>query len=172
MNECRFDAGLISRAVRLRLVVFDFDGVFTDNTVLVSEDGRESVRCFRGDGLGLRKLELLGIETLILSTEVNPVVAVRAQKLRIPCIHGVENKLERLSSEITHRQLTFEQVAYVGNDINDSTCLERVGLPIVVADAHPDVIPLAYYQTRRLGGRGAVREVCDVLSQIINERPI
>ena len=69
----------------IRLLAFDFDGVFTDDMVYVLEDGRESVRCFRGDGIGLQKLKKLGLETVIISTESNPVVSVRAQKLKIRC---------------------------------------------------------------------------------------
>ncbi len=73
---------------KIRLVAFDFDGVFTDNMVYVLEDGTEAVRCFRSDGLGLQKLKNLGIETVIISTEANPVVTARARKLKIRCIQN------------------------------------------------------------------------------------
>lgn len=145
----------------LKLVVFDFDGVFTDNRVLVGEDGKESVLCNRSDGLGLRRLESVGVSALILSTEENPVVAARAKKLRIECRHGCSDKLEVLNRILEQRGLVPRQVAYVGNDINDASCLRHVGLPVVVADAWPEVKPLALVVLERSGGEGAVREFCD-----------
>jgi len=154
---------LARRLRRLRLVAFDFDGVFTDNSVFVFEDGREAVRCSRFDGIGLRRLESSGVEPVILSAEVNPVVLMRARKLRIAARNGLENKYAALVEEIGKRGLTREEVAYVGNDLNDAECLAAVGLPIVVGDAHPEVLELGFYKTRWLGGRGAVREICDLV---------
>ena len=155
------DAELAALMRRIRLVVFDFDGVFTDNTVLVAEDGTESVRCWRGDGLGLRQLEALGLGTLVLSTEENPVVTVRCRKLKIRCIQGVPDKRVALDALLAELGLVPSQAAYVGNDINDAGALEAVALPIVVHDAHPAVLPLARFRTTLPGGYGAVREVCD-----------
>ena len=152
---------------RLRLVAFDFDGVFTDNMVYVNQDGTEAVRCNRSDGIGLSRLEHLGIETIIISTETNPVVTARAHKLKMPCIQGCEDKLAVLNQLLLDRKLSFDQVAFVGNDINDLPCLKHVGLPIVVKDAHSDVIPYAAYQTKLRGGEGAVREVCDLIVSIL-----
>jgi YrbI family 3-deoxy-D-manno-octulosonate 8-phosphate phosphatase len=154
-----------------RLVAFDFDGVFTDNTVYVLQDGSEAVRCWRSDGLGLRKLDRLGIATVVISTEVNPIISVRAKKLKIRCIQGVEDKIPALEALVREMDLSLLQVAFVGNDINDSACLERVGLPMVVRDAHPDVLRYALYQTRRPGGRGAVREICDLFEKVLAEKP-
>jgi YrbI family 3-deoxy-D-manno-octulosonate 8-phosphate phosphatase len=146
---------------QIRLIAFDFDGVFTDNTVLVSETGQESVRCWRGDGLGLERLTAAGVAALIVSREENPVVAARARKLAIPCLHGLRQKRPALEQAVRERGLTMDQVAYVGNDINDLECLEIVALPIVVQDAHPSVWRVAAWRTRAGGGRGAVREICD-----------
>lgn len=151
----------------IRLVAFDFDGVFTDNTVYVFENGSEAVRCFRSDGLGLRKLERVGIIPVIISTETNQVVAKRSQKLNIRCEHGCEDKRATLDEIVEEMGLVIEQVAFVGNDINDLSCLTCVGLPIVVRDAHPDVIPYAGYQTRARGGHGAVREICDLFERVV-----
>jgi 3-deoxy-D-manno-octulosonate 8-phosphate phosphatase (KDO 8-P phosphatase) len=149
----------------LRLVAFDFDGVFTDDAVYVSEDGRESVRCWRGDGLGLRKLEALGIATVILSTEVNPVVGLRARKLRIQCHQGLEDKRETLALVASRAGIRLADAAYVGNDINDALCFAAVGLPIAVRNAHRDVLGYARYRTDTPGGYGAVREVCDCIER-------
>ena len=151
----------------IRLVAFDFDGVFTDNTVYVFEDGREAVRCTRSDGIGLSKLRALGIATVIISTEPNPVVSARSRKLKIECIQNCEDKVRALEQVVGRLGLTFEQVAFVGNDINDLPCLTAVGLPIVVGDAHPDVVSVAYHQTKLTGGHGAVREVCDLFDRAL-----
>jgi 3-deoxy-D-manno-octulosonate 8-phosphate phosphatase (KDO 8-P phosphatase) len=150
---------------RIRLVAFDFDGVFTDNMVYVFEDGTEAVRCNRSDGIGLQKLKKMGIETVIISTEANPVVSARARKLKIPCIQDCQDKRAVLE-EMAHDQgIRLSEVAFVGNDINDLPCLDYVGLPIVVQDAHQDVMSVARYQTKHPGGHGAVREVCDLFEK-------
>jgi YrbI family 3-deoxy-D-manno-octulosonate 8-phosphate phosphatase len=161
------DPALTARIRAVRLIAFDFDGVFTDNMVYVLQDGTEAVRCYRGDGLGLAKLSCLGIEAMIVSTEPNPVVTARSSKLKIPCLQGVADKRAALDAIAREKNLTLEQIAFVGNDINDRACLQAVGLPIVVQDAHSDVIPLARYRTRSRGGEGAVREVCDLFEQVL-----
>jgi len=150
-------------AKNIRFVVFDFDGVFTDNRVYINEKGEELVSCNRSDGLGLTRLKELGLELLVLSAETNPVVRRRANKLKIPCIYGCEDKLLVLSRVAKRKDISFKQIAYVGNDINDVGCLKVVGFPVVVADAHKDVVGCAIYKTRLAGGRGAVREFCDLL---------
>ena len=147
----------------VRLIAFDFDGVFTDNTVYVMEDGREAVRCWRSDGLGLAKLPALGVAAVVISTEKNPVVSARSRKLGLRCIQGCEDKRATLEALLKEMDLTPAQAAFVGNDINDLPCLSCVGLPIVVADAHPEVVRGARYRTEAPGGRGAVREVCEVI---------
>src|SRR5262249_16193340 len=114
-------------AAKLRqvvLVAFDFDGVFTDNTVYVFEDGREAVRCSRAAGIGLARLKALDRQPVILSSEVNPVVSARAAKLGVPCLQGLADKKTVLVELLANRQLTTEQAAFVGNDINDLTCLQ------------------------------------------------
>ena len=155
---------------KIRMVAFDFDGVFTDNMVYVFQNGTEAVRCSRGDGMGLQKLKQLGIETVIISTEANPVVSARAEKLKMRCVQNCADKraeLERITQELG---ITLDEVAFVGNDINDRACLECVGLPIVVQDAHPDVLPLAKYRTQTAGGYGAVREICDLFAETLETK--
>ena len=151
----------------IRLVAFDFDGVFTDDMVYVHQDGTEAVRCFRGDGIGLQKLERLGIATVIISTESNPVVSSRARKLKIRCLQDCQDKRAALERFIDELGITLAEVAFVGNDINDLPTLRCVGLPIVVRNAHQDVVPYALYQTSNPGGQGAVREVCDLIEQAL-----
>lgn len=149
----------------VRMVVFDFDGVFTDNTVWSDEHGGEWVRCWRGDGLGLSKLRGLGVATYVLSTEVHPVVSRRCAKLGIPVRQALATKHEALAEIAAEAGVPLADTAYVGNDINDAECLRLAGVPIVVADAHDDVLPLARYRTRTAGGFGAVREICDWIAR-------
>lgn len=164
--------GVSRKRVRaIRLIAFDFDGVFTDNMVYVLEDGSEAVRCSRSDGLGLQNLRRMGIETLILSTERNPVVSARARKLGIRCVQGCEDKGVVLGAAVREMGLSMKQVAFVGNDVNDIECLTKVGLPMVVRDAHPDVVSYALFQTRAQGGRGAVREICDLFKEVLGSAP-
>ena len=150
---------------KIRLVAFDFDGVFTDNMVYVLQDGSEAVRCNRSDGIGLQKLKKLGIETVIISTESNPVVSARARKLKIRCLQDCQDKQATLENIAQELGISFNEIAFVGNDVNDLACLNKVGLPIVVNDAHQDVVSIARYQTRNPGGYGAVREVCDIFER-------
>jgi len=158
---------LLEQKIRdIRMIVFDFDGVFTDNRVFVFEDGSEAVCCSRSDGIGLQALKGRGIEILVLSSEPNPVVSARCRKIGIPCIQGCHDKVTTLQTLLNEQEMDWEELAYVGNDINDLGCLIRAGLPIVVQDAHPDVISQAAYRTRRPGGQGAVREVCDLVATL------
>jgi 3-deoxy-D-manno-octulosonate 8-phosphate phosphatase (KDO 8-P phosphatase) len=147
----------------LRLAVFDFDGVFTDNAVWVDGSGAESVRCCRADGFGLRRLEQAGVEAVILSREPAPVVSARARKLEIECIQGVGDKLPVLRDIAAARSVALDKTAYLGNDVNDAECLGAVGLPVVPADAWPEVRDLARWVLSRNGGEGCVREFCDAV---------
>jgi len=148
---------------KIGAVIFDFDGVFTDNRVWVAEDGAEAVVCDRSDGLGLDRLRAAGIPVLVLSTEENPVVAARCRKVRVECRQGLADKAAALAQYATERGIPLAEVIYVGNDLNDRECLTRVGCGIVAADAHPSVRDLAQIRLERSGGAGAVREVCDLV---------
>lgn len=149
----------------IQAVIFDFDGVFTDNRVMVSEDGREAVQCNRSDGLGLDYLRETGIPLIVLSTERNSVVAARCRKLQLECRQGLANKLAALKQFAAERRIDLSSVVYVGNDLNDSQCLTAVGCGIVVADAHPSVRENAAIVLTNRGGEGAVREVCDLIQE-------
>lgn len=149
----------------LEALVLDFDGVFTDNKVIVLEDGREAIIADRGDGWGVAQLKQHKLPVLVLSTEKNPVVQARCDKLGIACIHGVNDKWPRLQDWLAERHINPAQVVYVGNDLNDLACIQRVGCGIVVADAHPKVRPAAQVILDNPGGSGAVREVTDLILQ-------
>ena len=148
---------------KVRLIVFDFDGVFTDNTVYVSQDGVETVRCWRSDGLGLARLRNVGVQAFILSTEANPVVSARAQKLKLPCKQGVEDKAAGILSTCEELQIEPQHTMFVGNDINDIPAFRSIGIPVGVADAYPEIYPYILYRTQKPGGLGAVREICDLV---------
>ncbi|MDG2252927.1 MAG: HAD hydrolase family protein [Methylophilaceae bacterium] len=154
---------LLKRFSSIKFIAFDFDGVFTDNLVHTTEAGEEFVTCWRSDGLGLSKLKKLGIPVWVISTEKNPVVSMRCNKLEIECLQSCNDKLSALIKLLEQSNCNIKDAAFVGNDINDSECLKKVGLPIVVADSHEDIKHLALYETKKNGGKGAVREICDLI---------
>ncbi|MDA9030956.1 HAD hydrolase family protein [Candidatus Pseudothioglobus singularis] len=147
----------------VKLIAFDFDGVFTDNTVYVSQEGIESVRCWRSDGLGISRVEGIGIQTFILSTEKNQVVSARANKLRMKYKQGIEDKASAILETCTELDIKPEHTMFLGNDINDIPAFNSIGIPVAVADAYPEVYPHVLFRTEKPGGFGAVREVCDLI---------
>jgi N-acylneuraminate cytidylyltransferase len=149
----------------VELVIFDFDGVMTDNRVWVDQNGCETVAAYRSDSMGLNQLRKAGIAAMVISTEVNPVVTARCRKMNIPCQQGVEDKAALLKSVLAERQVDPGRVIYVGNDINDLPCFPLVACALVVADAQPAALRQADIVLSRRGGYGAVRELCDLLLQ-------
>ena len=148
--------------IEVKAIAFDFDGVFTDNRVYVMQTGEEAVVCDRSDGLGISMLRKAGIPLIIISTEKNPVVSVRAAKLNIDVMQGIENKLPVLNQWAAENQLSIGQVAFIGNDINDVDCLNAAGVGIAVADAYPVAVDAADFVLTKKGGQGAVREIADL----------
>ncbi|GER23009.1 transferase [Zafaria cholistanensis] len=142
-------------------LVTDFDGVHTDDAVLLSEDGTEHVRVHRGDGMGVARLRRAGVPLLILSTEKNPVVAARGRKLGVEVLQGIDDKASRLAEWISARGLDPERVAFLGNDVNDVGAMATVGWPLAVADARPEARAAARLVLSAKGGHGAVREACE-----------
>lgn len=148
---------------KVSLVVFDFDGVMTDNRVWVNQDGVESVVANRGDGMGIDLLLAAGIKAVIISTEPNPVVAARAKKIGLPYYHGVGDKGSVLKKYLKKENVPPTETVYVGNDINDLPCFPLVACAVAVADAHPTAKRKADKVLTHKGSFGAVREVCDIL---------
>lgn len=144
-----------------KLVVFDFDGVFTDNRVLVDENGKESVFCDRGDGMALSWLREAGIPALILSKERNPVVEARARKVGLPCAQAIDGKAAYLRDYCAGQGIDLAEVLYLGNDVNDLECFAIVGCAVAVADAVPQVAEAAHIALSKPGGRGAIRELIE-----------
>lgn len=153
----------------IKLIVFDFDGVFTDNKVYVDENGKETARCDRGDGIGISLLKRTGIPFFVLSTEQNPIVLKRAKKLGIIAYNGISNKLNFLNNYVKENNISLESVCYLGNDINDLECLQNVGLPVVPFDANEKVKNVAKVILCNKGGNGAVRELCEFFIKEINK---
>lgn len=151
----------------IHTIAFDFDGVFTDNKVWVDQDGRESVRCDRGDGLAFdmvryfKRQGLLAAELFILSKETNPVVLARAKKLKLDCHHGLGDKLrfmtEYLAVRFPGRPDSFAGLVYLGNDLNDLPLMQYAGYVAVPSDAHSKVQEIAHLVLEQRGGEGFVR---------------
>jgi N-acylneuraminate cytidylyltransferase len=148
-------------AIPVRAIVTDFDGVHTDDTAIIDADGGERVRVSREDGMGVSLLRRAGVPMLILSTEVNPVVRARADKLRVPVLHGIDDKEQALRTWAHDNDLALADIAYLGNDVNDLPAMRIVGWPVAVANAHPLVLEQARVILRRRGGEGAVRELIE-----------
>ena len=146
-----------------KLVVFDFDGVLTDNRVLVLEDGREGVFCSRADGLAFDMLRKAKIPVLILSTERNKVVSARARKLKVAVLQGLSNKSEALTSYCKQKKLPISRVLFIGNDLNDFEVMRKVGASACPRDAHVKIKSEAHFVLRALGGKGVAREVVERL---------
>ena len=144
-------------------VVFDFDGVLTDNLVSVDSNGLETVNCSRSDGMGIQMLKDAGYSLLILSKERNAVVTARGKKLDVEVIQGCDNKLQRLVQWLADKKLLAEECIYIGNDINDRECMEFVGMAFAPADAHPSVDTATTWKLNANGGAGAARELADLL---------
>ncbi|KRE21284.1 acylneuraminate cytidylyltransferase [Agromyces sp. Soil535] len=144
-------------------LVTDFDGVHTDDTVMVDQLGRETVRVSRSDGHGIARLRAAGVPVLILSAEENPVVGRRAEKLGVECAQGVAEKGAVLRDWAVARSIRLDRIAYLGNDRGDLPALAEVGWPIAVADAAPEVLAAARHVLERRGGDGAVRELSDLI---------
>jgi YrbI family 3-deoxy-D-manno-octulosonate 8-phosphate phosphatase len=152
----------------IQAIVFDFDGVFTDNRVIVSENGEESVVCDRGDGMGITLLKHAGIRMMILSKEKNPVVKARGDKLGLEVIQGCDDKLPAMKKWLDENRITTSSCAYMGNDINDKECLLHAGLAVIPHDAHHSVRKIGAWRLKSAGGRGAIRELAD---GILESRP-
>ena len=160
----RATSSLNDRARRIRLLVMDVDGVLTDGGMYYSEHGEELKKFNTRDGQGIALFHQAGLETAILTKEDTSIVTRRGAKLKVGEVRvGVDDKLSALVQMLAARNLTFDQVAYIGDDLNDVEVLRRVGLAVVVRDATRTPRSVAHYITRARGGEGAVRELCELI---------
>jgi len=149
---------------KVKLIVYDFDGVMTDNMVYVAQNGNEMVKLNRADGLGVSEIKKLGIEQMIISTEKNPVVSTRAKKLDIKCLQAIDNKKEALKNHCIDNNINLENVVYIGNDINDKEVMEVVGITFCPNDAHERIKTISDHILMSKGGDGVVRELLGLIT--------
>ncbi len=147
-------------------IIFDFDGVLTDNNVYVSEDGKEQVKCSRSDGLAFSELRKLKIKSFIISTEKNKVVYQRGKKLGIPVLYGVEDKVKALESLVTKEGLELDKILFIGNDLNDLKVMQACGYSACPSDSHERIKEISSYTLKKKGGEGIVREVIESILEI------
>ncbi len=149
---------------RIRIFATDVDGVLTDAGMYYSESGDEWKKFDTRDGMGIKLLQRAGLVTAVITMEHTKLVARRAEKLAIPEVHqGVLDKVSVLRSLATRHRLTLDQIAYIGDDVNDLDALQLVGFSAAPADAIPSVLKVVDYICKKKGGAGAVREVADLI---------
>ncbi len=152
------------KLAKIKLLLLDVDGVMTNGQIIYDGQNTEMKAFDVKDGHGIKLLQRTGIKIGIITGRSSAVVSRRAKELGIEILYqGALKKLDPYLEILKQEGLTDEQVAYVGDDVIDLPILRRVGFSVTVADAVPDMAPLVDYVTVRPGGRGAVREVCDML---------
>ncbi len=158
---------VLARAAKVKLVVFDVDGVLTDGRLLLGDNGVEYKAFHSRDGHGMSMLRRTGVELAIITGRRSQLVAERMASLGITHVHqGHASKLPVFEQLIADLGLTESQAAYVGDDVMDLGIMARVGLAVAVADAHPLVLEQAHWHTGSPGGCGAAREVCDLIMHV------
>ena len=144
------------------LIVYDFDGVLTNNKFYLSQDGIESVQLNRSDGLAISLIKKLGYRQFIFSSEENGVVKKRAEKLKIEVFSGIKNKEEKLKNLIASNKLDFDKIIYVGNDINDLEAMKLCGFRVCPYDSHKNIKEISSHILPIKGGEGVVRHLFDI----------
>lgn len=157
---------------KIHTIIFDFDGVFTNNKVMVGQDEREYVHCDRSDGLALDFLRKFieknqwDLHCFILSTETNSVVSVRAKKLKLHCVQNVKNKAQYIQEYLQITQKNADGIIYLGNDLNDLSAMCITGFSIAPSDAHPKIQEHADLVMPNKGGDGFVRAFIEQLLDV------
>jgi 3-deoxy-D-manno-octulosonate 8-phosphate phosphatase (KDO 8-P phosphatase) len=164
MTDFEFTLSLI------KLIVYDFDGVMTNNKVLLNQFGIESVFVNRSDGLAINRIKKLGIRQLIISTEKNPIVRKRAGKLHIALMHGIKDKKKSLAKYCIKNKIDLNQVIYIGNDINDLEVMECVGYPLCPQDAYDEIKRISKLILKTCGGDGVIRELLSIIDSNHNKK--
>jgi 3-deoxy-D-manno-octulosonate 8-phosphate phosphatase (KDO 8-P phosphatase) len=155
---------ILERASRIKLLIFDVDGVLTDGSLFIGDDGQEYKAFHSRDGHGIKMLLGHDVNVAVITGRTSQVVEHRMKNLGITHVYqGQLDKLPAFSELLTQLQVTEEQTAYVGDDVVDLPVMRRVGLAIAVQDAHPWVRKHSHWQTPTAGGRGAARDVCELI---------
>lgn len=147
----------------ISLVIFDFDGVLTNNSVYVDENGKETVRCSRADGIGFDAMRKMNIQSYIISSEKNQVVSRRAKKLKVPTFQGVKNKWSLVCEIAQKHKIDTKKILFVGNDINDYQAINNCGFSACPADSHKKIKEVSKFILKKNGGNGIVREIVEDL---------
>ncbi|MCP4128215.1 MAG: 3-deoxy-manno-octulosonate-8-phosphatase KdsC [Gammaproteobacteria bacterium] len=157
---------ITQRAKQIRLVIFDVDGVLTDGSLIMGDDGQEYKAFNAKDGHGMKMLQASGVEIGVISARNSRVVSLRMENLGIKHVYqGQRDKLKAFADLLKKLKLEPSQIAYVGDDLLDLCIMRKVGLAIAVQDASPEVVAEADWQTTANGGRGAAREICEMIMQ-------
>lgn len=157
---------ILERASRIRLAIFDVDGVLTDGSLYIGDDGQEYKAFNSRDGHGMVLLRQTGVTLAIITGRTSAVVGIRMASLGISHVYqGIQDKLATYEELKQTLGLTDEAIAYVGDDVVDLPVLRRAGLAVAVADAHPLVQRHAHWRTASAGGRGAARDFCELLME-------
>lgn len=174
MSQCNTLYGdvapeIIVKARKIKLLVCDVDGVFSDGRIYLGNNGEELKAFHTKDGFGIKALGSNGVDIAIITGRKSNIVEQRMQSLNVKYIvQGEENKLPALQNIVQQLNLSVDEVAYIGDDMPDYECMAYVGLSIAVNDAHPAILALADFTTYTKGGFGAVRELCDLIMQSQN----
>jgi 3-deoxy-D-manno-octulosonate 8-phosphate phosphatase (KDO 8-P phosphatase) len=169
MVEEGIEERLLNKIRRVKLLILDVDGVLTDGRIVIDDAGLESKQFDVKDGHGLKILMRCGIGVVLLTGRRSRVVEHRAADLGITEVHqGIRNKAEAFEAILKRRQIAPEETACVGDDVVDIPLLRRAGFSVAVADAVLEARQVADYVTHHPGGRGAVREVCEVILKAQN----
>ena len=154
----------------ISIVISDFDGVFTDNSVWVDENGIEQVKCSRLDGIGISKLKEVGVELVVVSSEPNKAILKRCEKLKVEAYNNIDDKGSFVKDLIQRKGLNKENALFIGNDENDIPALKHVKFGVGVADSYKSFLDSTQYILSKKGGDGAIRELCEIIVKKKNEQ--
>jgi YrbI family 3-deoxy-D-manno-octulosonate 8-phosphate phosphatase len=151
-----------------KILFTDFDGCLTDDRVWLNHDGEEFVAANRKDGLAVKRLKYLGIQVVIASTETNKVVSARGNKMGIEVLQGLADKAESINQYLKQKNLSWDDVWYIGNDVNDLGAIERANLSLCPVDAVKKVRKTVDIVLKTNGGRGILSEIATELEKVIS----
>ena len=153
----------------IKLLISDFDGVFTDNSVYIDESGKELVKCCRADGIGIKNLLSENVSFIVCSSEIVPIAVFRGEKIGFKVFTGVKDKGIFIDNYLLENNYKYEECAYIGNDINDIPAFEKVKYRFAVNDSYPCIKNYSTKVLTKKGGEGAVREACDFVVRFNKE---
>ena len=165
-SDLEISEAVLMRAKKIKCIVFDVDGVMTDGSLGIGDDGQEFKNFNSLDGLGMKLLKASGVQLAIITGRTSNVVKTRAESTGVMHFYqGVEDKLEAFHDLISKMHLQEDEMAFMGDDVVDAPAMMRCGLAITVPSGHRLIKPHAHYMTTAPAGRGAVREACELIMQ-------